>query len=194
MKSKIFIGACLSLVSLGSLADSSVSNYVEVGYSSQEHDVLEGDYKGFELAGSYQLNEDFFVSAKYISTEEDRDLEFVRKSLGVGFVISADDDSTWYTQFDAVNVLFDRDYAASFDQNGFQLGFGYQRTLSDAFSFNVEISRLHARKVDDTFGDFSPTYLTLGGKYQFSDAFSVYGDFEYEDEGERATLGLRYSF
>ena len=176
------------------MADSNVSNYIEVGYSSQDHDILEGDYKGFELAGSYQLNEDFYIAGKYISNEEDRDLEFIRQSIGVGIVLSSDDDSAWYTQFDVVNVEFDRDYAASFDQHGFQLGFGYQMSLSDAFSFSVEVSRLHAREVDDTFGDFSPTYLTLGGKYQFSDAFSVYGDFEYEDESERAVIGVRYSF
>ena len=194
MKSKILIGACLSLASLGCLAETSVSNFVKVGHTTQEHDVLTGDYTGIELSGSYKLNDDFFLTGEYISTEEDRDLEFVRKSIGVGMIISADENSAWYTEFGSVNVQFDRDYAASFDQTGFQLGFGYQIEVAEGWTLNAEVTRVHARKVDDTFGDFSPTYITLGGQYQFSESFGAYGEYEHEQDGARAAFGIKFSF
>lgn len=194
MNLKMIIGTCLSIISVGALAGSSVSNYVEVGYTSQDNDILLGDYTGFEMAGSYQLNDDFYLVGEYITTKEDRDLEIMRKGAGVGIVLSADESSAWYTEFSFVNVQFDRDYAASFDQTGFQLGFGYQLEFAENWTVNADVTRLHAREVDPTFGDYSPTFVTLGGNYAFSDAFSVYGDFEYESDGDRVAFGLRYSF
>ncbi len=194
MKLKYLIGLGFALCSTASFAETKVYDYVDVGYTSSDNDVLRGDYTGFELSGVIKLNDDFFLSGDYISTNEDRDLDFTRQSIDLGIILYTSENGTLYTKAGFAKVDFDRDDAASFEQTGYQISFGYQSELVENFTYSVELKHLNAREVDSTFGKFDPTYITLGGIYRLNDSISLYGDYEYEDEGERATFGVRYNF
>lgn len=194
MNTKIMIGACLSIASFTSAADSNITNYIEIGHSAQESDDFSGDFKGAELAASYQLSDNFFFATKYISTKDKRDFKNDRKTAGIGYVFSTDENSAWYTQLDVVNVEIGRDYAASFNETGYQVGVGYQLDFMENWTFDAEIKYLNTGEVDSTYGDYSLTMLSMGAAYEFTEALWLYGDYEYESDGERIAFGLRFSF
>jgi len=194
MKNKILITAMLSALSLGAIAEEMPSfNFAEVGYTTQEHDAVGGDASGFELAGSYDLEGDFYLAGSYLSTS-DRGLDLGLTTFGGGYQFGLTDSTVMYAQLDYARVIFDRPNAGEFDSNGYQISVGVRSNVTEAIELKGAVKFLNAGNVDSTYGDFNPTYIELGASYLFTDELSVYADYENESDSDRYSFGLRYNF
>ena len=193
MNKKILIASLLSTFSLGASAQLPTFDFVEVGSSVHDHDFSGEDFGGYELEGSYQFIDDFYVAGKHVSATES-DLEIATTTVGVGYQMGVTEHSIFYTQFDIANVLFERDAAGKFEETGFQLGVGYRHMVTDSIQLQAGLKYLDAGEVDATFGDYNPTYVTLGANYSFDEDFAIYADFETESDSDRYSFGLKYDF
>ena len=193
MKKKILIASLLSTFSLGASAQLPTFDFVEVGSSVQDHDMSGEDFGGFELEGSYQFTDDFYIAGKHVSTNES-DLELATTTLGIGYQLGVTEHSVFYTQLDIASVLFERDAAGKFEDQGFQIGIGYRHKVSDSFQLEAGLKYLDAGEVDATFGDYNPTYVIVGANYILNDEFAIYADLESEADSDRYSIGLKYDF
>ncbi|TQV74047.1 outer membrane beta-barrel protein [Aliikangiella marina] len=193
MKSKMCIALAATLLSLNAAAETPTFNYVKVGFTEQDPEYIGVEQSGFEVAGAYDLDKEYYIAGKYISTSDDN-LDSVRGTIGVGYKMDLTDDTLMFFQIDYAAIEFDQTNAGTFDESGFQVGLGFRSYVSDSFEVNGVINYLDAGKVDDTFGDFNQTFIQLGGEYYMNDEFSIYADYEYDSDASRYAVGVKYSF
>jgi|GEM_PF-3054081 len=193
MNKKILTAALLSALSFNASAQLPTFDFVEVGSTIQDHDATGEDFGGFELEGSFQFNDDFFVAGKHVATEES-DLELATSTFGVGYQMGVTEHSVFYTQLDFANVILERPAAGKFEEQGYQFGVGYRHRIGDDFQLEAAVKYLDAGKVDDTYGYYQPTFVTLGANYAITEEFAIYADFETEEDSDRYSFGLKYDF
>lgn len=190
---KTLLTAFLLAVPLSINAEPLSFDFAEIGYTSTERDEIGGEFTGFEVAGSYQLNEDFYLLAEHVSTN-DRGLDIQTSTLGAGYLYPITDPAILFTQLDLAHVVLDRDDAGKFSGIGFQANVGLRIGLTDAFEVEAAIKYINAGKVDETYGDYESTYLSIGGSYMLSDSFAIYADYEANSESKQHSMGMRYYF
>ena len=102
--------AALSMLVSSAVAAQSLSyNYLQLGYSAGEYDDLEVfNLGGFEVEGSYEINDNFFVSGKYRDADDSAqgftfDEAYWQACIGYRFNFRADivfDTRIYYNQVD----------------------------------------------------------------------------------------------
>ena len=193
MNKKILIAGLLSVVSLGASAESPSFSFVEAGYTAQDNDLIDGDYTGYELEGSYQLSNNFYLAAKHVITTEDS-LDLSTTTFGVGYHYFLTKSTAMYVQADYAAVILERANSGKFDEQGTQLGLGIKSMITDAIEIDVALKYLDAGEVDTTFGEYDKTYGLIGANYLLSDSVSIYADYEIEEDSNRYSMGFRYRF
>lgn len=170
-------------------------SFVEVGSTELESDIVAGDFSGFEIAASYELKDNFFLTGKHITTKDDAtDLELETTTLGLGYQYFLGDSTTLFMHLDFAGVVFDRENAGRFDEQGHQFGIGVKSQLTDRFEVEASLRYLDAGEVDATFGLYNKSYALVGVNFMVVDNFSVYADYEAEEDGNRAAFGFRYDY
>ncbi len=193
MKNKVLMTVLLSAFSLGTMAETPTFNYVEAGLAAQEHDAVEGDFGGYKLAGSYELNSDFYLAGRFLTTS-DRGLDLGLTTFGVGYQFAMSENTVLFTQLDFASVTFDRANSGEFEDKGYQVSFGVRSNMTESIEFKAAVKLLNAGEVDSTYGDFNPTYLEVGVSYMISAPFSLYADYERESDSNGYSFGVRYNF
>jgi hypothetical protein len=193
MNKKLLVASMLSVMSLGASAETPSFSSIEVGYTTQENDFVDGDYTGYEAAASYQVSDNFYLAAKQINTSEDS-FEISTSTFGVGYLHSIGESSAMYAQVDYAAVFLERASSGDFDEQGVQLAVGVKSKVLDSFELDVSLRMLDAGEVDPSFGDYQKHFILIGLDYHLSNDFSIYTDYENEKDSERYSFGVKYNF
>jgi len=193
MKKKILIAMILSAMPVVVVAETPSFNFVKGGYTEQGSDDFDIDTDGFELAGSFEVNDLFYLSGKHTDASEDF-LELAVTTFGVGYQHEIAESTLIYAQVDWAKVVFDRPNSGEFDDQGYQVSIGIRSFVTDSLELDAAVRFLDAGTVDATYGDFNPTYIEVGASYFFTEELAAYASYENESEGNRYSIGLRYDF
>ncbi|MGX5175418.1 hypothetical protein ACUR5C_15465 [Aliikangiella sp. IMCC44653] len=183
----------LGINSVSLLAAEPNFSYVEIGSTEQEYDTLAGKFSGYEIAASYQLEDDFFIVGKAIATEANG-LDMQTKTIGIGYHYPLLNNTKLILQLDAVGVVFNRPGAGEFDEQGKQFSIGIKSQLTQWLELEVSARRIDAGQVDAAYGDYEIDYTLVGLNFSVTKNFGIYADFETEDDSERVSFGLRYDY
>ncbi|MCW8879993.1 MAG: hypothetical protein OQK51_23265 [Kangiellaceae bacterium] len=195
MKNKLvgILGIC-GLLAFNVQAERPSFNFVEAGATDLDHETVEGDFTGFEISGSYELPDDFYIIGKYVTTE-DEGIEMSNKLVGIGYHYHLFKNTVLVLQLDAVEVVFGRRDAGEFEEKGFQWNLGIRSQITDALEAGLTAKYLDAYEVDPEFGNYRPSYLTLDLSYKVYDEVAFYLEYEKEKEGStRSVLGFKYYY
>jgi len=99
---KIGLIALLASMSWGTQAANFDYNYGQIGYET-------GDFEGLTLTGSFEINKDIFVLARYVALTNDDfgvDLDYDEISVGAGYHMPIDKktDAVFTVSFDSAEV------------------------------------------------------------------------------------------
>ncbi len=173
-------------------------NYIEGGPTSMEHDTVDGDFKGFELTGSYELPDNFYIVARYLQTDDEvtdeQEVEISNKIIGIGYHQEIYTDTVFTLQLDAAEVTFGQPNAGEFVEKGFQWSVGVKSQITDSLEVELVGRVLDADQVDDEFGYYRPSFWVLGAHYKIVDDFSIYVDLESGSDSDRTVFGIRYDY
>lgn len=195
MKSSLLMVLAFSSLSFTTQAEVPSFNFFEVGATEQESDIVDGDFSGFEVAASYELKDNFFLSGKHITTKDDAtDLELTTTTVGLGYRYGLGDSTILFMHLDFAGVVFERENSGSFDEQGHQFGIGVKSQITDAFEVEASLRYVDAGEVDETFGLYNKTYALIGVNFMVANSVSLYADYEAEEEGNRAAFGVRYDY
>ncbi|WP_196139963.1 hypothetical protein [Aliikangiella sp. G2MR2-5] len=183
----------LTGISLPALAERPSFNYLELGPTSMEHETVEGDFKGFEFTGSYELPDNFYLFTKYVRTD-DQDIDMINKYLGIGYHYHLFADTRLILQLDAAEITFGRQEAGEFVEKGFQWSVGIKSQLTESLEVEFVARALDANQVDSEFGYYRPSFMVLGFHHKIFDDFSIFADFEKGSESDRQVVGIRWDY
>ena len=181
------------------LAEASNFNYVEVDYIQQKVDILgvDIDFDGFELSGSYEVNDDVFVSARYASVSLDEDIPGVKAdvdgyALGVGYVFGSNSTATVFGELGYVDRSAKASdsitgMSAKTDGDGISAGLGVRMNTSERSELNFGLSYF-----DFDEGGASVGYVEF--VFEFVKDFSGTLNFSSSDGDTTAGFGVRYSY
>jgi len=180
MNKKIIVGAVLSVLSFGAMADTPSFDNIEIGYTTVDFDFgFEPD--GFELKGSKQISDDFYIAGDY-SDVSDLGIDVSITTFGVGYKNDFSDTSSFFVELDYANVEIE-----SFDEDGYELTLGVRSMINDQFELMGALEYLEIDGEDTT-------YLVLGGAYDFTDSVAAYANYKYESDESRYSIGVRFNF
>jgi opacity protein-like surface antigen len=186
MKKLVLSSAILSILSFGALADTPSFNFLEIGYTdSFDSEVIDG----YEVNGSFELNESFFLSASYTKATESKLIDLDGYQFGLGYKSKLSDSSVWFTQIDYVKIDNEFDlpgFSASISEDGYQLSLGVKNNISKSLELSAAIKYIDIVEDD--------TYTELGAVYNFTDSSGVYFNIETDFDDSNYAIGLRMSF
>jgi len=181
MKKKLFAGAILSVLSFGALADTPSFNNIEIGYSNIDFDGLP-DFSGFEIKGSKELSENWYLAGDYTDVSEGG-FSLSLTTFGFGYKNDFSDSSSYFAEIDYARL----DADGGVDESGYEISFGVRSMLSNELELKAAIEYLDIDNEDTT-------YLVLGSAYNFTDNMALYADYKYESDVSEYGVGVRFSF
>jgi len=186
-------------VRVKSIPEASNFNYVEIGYVQQKIYILGGDvdFNGFELSGSYEINDDVFVTARYADVSLDEDIPGLKAdvdgyALGVGYVFGSNRTATVFGELSYVDQSAKASdsitgMSAKTDADGIGAVFGVRMNTSERSELNFGLSY-----VDFDEGGASVGYIEF--VFEFVEGFSGALNFASSDGDPSAGFGVRYSY
>ncbi len=187
MKSKLLAIAvgCLA-VPVAATAEV-VFNYLEAGYVNTEIDTGFGDEDGdgFSLAGSFDINNDFFLFGDYASA----DIAFVDFSLlklGGGFRTSAGGPAQLVATAAFARAEADAGPFGDASDNGFALAFGARGEFSPVVEWDLFLNYID---LDD-----SETSVKGAARYKFSPTIAVGASLESGDDTTTFGVQVRWLY
>ncbi len=163
-------------------------NYFSLGYATIEFDDVNVDGDGFGLAGSYAINEDFHVFAGYEAAGLDFDIDATTLGAGIGWHTGLSPVVDLVANLSYQYVELDTPGPGNFDDSGLGLGVGLRFAASDKVELNAGINYVD---LSDSGGD---TGFSLGGLYDFTDAFALGLGGNWSDDSSSYTLSGRFYF
>jgi hypothetical protein len=170
------------------LAEMSYSN-VEVSFIDVEvgQGPFDVDGDGFEIAGSYELNDRIFVFGEWQDQSLDFGLDGEALELGAGLTHGFSDKVDFVgtlsfvdTEVKAGNVTVDDD--------GLALGAGVRGRVNDSVELEAGLKYVD---FDESGGD---TGLTFGGRYYFNPSMALGASADFNDNVDTLRLGFRWEF
>lgn len=163
-------------------------NYFQLSYGTVEFDDVNVDGDGFGLAGSYAINENFYVFGGYEAAGLDFGVDATSLGAGLGWHtdLSPVVDLTASVSYQYVEL--DASGIGSVDDNGLGLGLGLRFAASDKLELDAGISYVD---FSDSDGD---TGFGVGGLYDFTDSFSLGLGANWSDDTTSYTLSGRFYF
>jgi len=188
MKSVSLLGALLAfaLAPYAAFAEMSYSGF-ELSFVDVDLDNVNVNGDGFEIGGSYELNDKFFLLGEW----QDQNLDFgidgraIELGAGLHHPLAANLDfvgtlSYIDTQLDVGNV--------SADDDGLALGGGIRTTFGKTFQLDAML-----RYVDyDNAG--SDTGIRVNGRWYFTDRMAVLFGTDLNDNADTLRVGFRAEF
>jgi hypothetical protein len=180
------LALALATLSVPALASDGPSySYADLGYVDSDIGIS-GD--GFQLRGSYAVNDAFFLFGQYSDTSYDNffDLGVGELRLGFGWHTPMSDRADFVAALNFERVDIDTSVGSA-DDTGFGLKLGVRGKLSDALEVNT-----HVRHANYGQGA-SDTLFGIGGAFALNDRFSVVLEIEQGDS-DTLMLGARWGF
>lgn len=153
---------------------------VEINYLDLDGDAgISGD--GFELVGSWELNDDFHLFGSWEDQSFDFGIDGEVLELGGGWNHGFSDTLDFVATLSYVDV----DYDVGSD-NGLALGGGIRTRLGDSFEVDAGLKYVDL--------DESDTGLHVGARYYFNDSMALGASIDDNDNADTLRLGFRWEF
>lgn len=163
-------------------------SFFSLGYGNIEFDDVNVDGDGFNVGGSYAINDSYHVFADYSSADLDGGIDATEFGAGIGWHTSLSDAVDLVAGLSYEYVELDASGFGSVDDNGFGLGVGLRFAASEALELNAGINYVDLSDSGDDTG------FSVGGLYDLSDAFSVGLGGSWSDDTSSYTLSGRFYF
>jgi len=145
------------------------------------------DGDGFEIGGSYELTDKFYVFGEWQDTSLDFGIDGEQLELGGGFHTPLSNTVDFVATLSYINAEFENNFGSA-DDDGLALGGGVRARLSDSFELNGAV-----RFVDfDESGN--DTGFTVGGRWYFADNMAITAQADFFDEVDVLGIGFRAEF
>jgi hypothetical protein len=185
LRTLFFAGAMLPL---GAAAQDLDYTFVEAAYVDTEVDAgpfdIDGD--GLALTGSYLITDTVFLLGEYSSYDYDGSLDATSYALGAGMRWGLKPELDLVGDLSWVHAELDRPVQSDIDDDGFRFGVGLRSRVHDDIEVQAGIRYLD---LDD-----SDTFLTLGGRYYFTDNVAAGLGLSLNDDDTGWNVSLRAEF
>src|SRR5262245_4485591 len=163
------------------LADMNYTN-LEVNYLDLDAGGVGINGDGFEIGGSWELNDQFHLFGSWQDQSYDGGYDGDMLELGAGWSHGFND------KMDFVGTLsyLDADFEGTSD-DGLALGGGIRARLGDSFEVEAGL-----KYVD--FDSDSDTGIQLGARYYFNDSMALGASIDDNDNFDTLRLGFRWEF
>jgi opacity protein-like surface antigen len=185
LKTLLCVGA---LLPLSVLAQDMNYTFVEAAYLNSDIDAgpLNVDGDGLGLRGSLLITDQVFLFGEYNSYDYDRGIDLTSYSLGAGVRWGLKPELDLVADIGWVHAKLDRPFQRNISDDGIGLGIGLRSRVHDAIEVQAGIRYLD---LDD-----SDTFLTLGGRYYFTDSVAVGLGLSLNDDDTGWSIGIRAEF
>lgn len=163
-------------------------NYLSAGFGTLEFDDINVDGNGFTLDGSYAISDSLHVFAGYDTAGLDLGVDANTWNAGIGYNTSVSDKIDMVARLSYEYIEIDVPAVGSVDDNGLGLGIGLRYAANEEVELNAGIDY-----VDYSDGG-DDTAFALGGRYKFTEEFSVGLDGSWGDDTSRYSISGRYYF
>lgn len=179
--------------SAGAMAESPNWTYIDASYVSS--DLNDAEPEGFEIRGSYEINDMFFVDGSYTDQDDDIDaadgdfdFELSNFDLGVGAKYGLSETTDVYGRlawqnWDIETDLFDD------DENGYSAAVGIRSVVWQGLELNAEAGYIDVGDFIDGEGFFE-----VGGIYNLANGLGLGVSYGEIDDLETWKATVRYSF
>ena len=190
MKLQTLCGTAIALIALPgiSLAEFNYTS-AEISYVDVDYDIgnfsVDGD--GFNIAGSYTIADEFFVSGSYEDYSFDFGVDGDVLEIGGGYFHMLNEDLDFVAAFGYLETEVS---SGNFrvDDDGLYLGGGIRTQLSDEFQVEAMLKYVNMDKGD------SDTGIELRGRYYFNEQFAVIAQADIGNDFEIFSIGVRAEF
>lgn len=158
-------------------------DFLELRFVDAEFGNVDGD--GLQIAGSYNINENWLLIGGFSSLDLDFGLDLTMLEAGGGYVWPQNDQFDLFATGSIVRVDVDAG-GGSADETGFRLVGGMRNWFTPQLEGRAELNYLD---VDD-----SDTYIELGGDYHFSPNFAAGVTIDLGGDADAVTIGARWFF
>lgn len=163
-------------------------NFVEGSIVDVELDGpgnVDGD--GLEIAGSYALDERFFVLGRWQDQDFDRGVDGRLIELGAGLHHALSDTIDFVATLTYLDLELDAGNASA-DDDGIAIAGGIRARLAEQFEVDA------ALKLIDSDNSGTDSTLMLGGRYYFRDTMAVTAGMDFGDDADTLKIGFRLEF
>ena len=186
-KKNIFTKSALSLLLLAGISTSAVQasdvkyNYIEGRYilDAETDNNVDGD--GFQLGGSFRINNDFYVIGSYQTLDLDFNNDIDTLKIGAGYILPI--NGQWDANFSL--SLVNRDVNSN-DDNGFSASAGVRGMLTPKIEGRAAVNYIDVNDSD--------TFITLGADYFVLRNLSVGVEADLSGDLDTVSIGARYYF
>lgn len=163
-------------------------NTIEISLIDVDFGRASADGDGYEIAGSFDINERLFALASYQDQSLDFGIDGSSFALGIGFHDELGDD----LDFVASATLIGSEVKAlgfSIDDDGFGIAGGVRGRLADTFQLDALLNWV------DLDNSGSDTFISLAGRYYFNEQFAISARTNIGDDNRDIfQLGVRIEF
>ncbi len=179
--------------SAGAMAESPNWTYIDASYVSS--DLGDAEPEGFEIRGSYEINDMFFIDGSYTDQDDDIntaigdfDFEFSNFDLGVGakYGLSETTDVYGRVAWQSWDIETDLD---DDDDNGYSAAVGIRSVVWQGLELNAEAGYIDVGDFFDGEGFFE-----VGGIYNLANGLGLGVSYGEIDDLETWKATVRYSF
>jgi len=166
--------------------------YVDLGYVVGDSEGDDNDVDGFSLRGSLGFAGIWHVQLDYLDVDFDQfDASFDGFELRGGIHPAATDNTDFVLDIGYFDGTFEESGEADVDADGFTFRTGVRSNISDNNELRSFISLTYGDI--DGEGDFTDIGYSVGGQYNFNEAWSVGVDASVGGD-DLANLYVRWSF
>ena len=161
---------------------------VELSFVDVEIDAPSVDGDGFEIAGSFEINDSFFALGAYQDQDFDFGIDGNSLQLGVGYHTELGDDLDFVGTASWVSAEVEAG-GLSFDDDGLGIAGGIRAAVADGFQVDAMLNWVD---LDDSGSD---TWIALTGRYYFNEQIAGFVRLGVgQDDADTLQLGARFEF
>ena len=186
-------GLTLLLLAVPTFAADISYNFIEAEY--QEIDIDSGflggfdiDGDGYGIGGSFELNENWFIGARYSKADFDFGVDLDQLMLGAGYHVPISDNADFYGMFSFVSAEASVDGFDSIDEDGYAATIGLRGMIGERFELNGSLAYVDFGNGGDS------TAFGAGALYNFGDAFAAGFSVGIDDDVTTYGIGFRVYF
>jgi hypothetical protein len=168
------------------LADMNYTN-LEINYLDVDVGDTNVSGDGFELGGSWELNDSFHLFGSWQDQSYDGGVDGEALEIGGGWSHGFSDTLDFVGTLSLVDMEFSGPGGSASD-DGLALGGGIRSRLGESFELDAGL------KYVDLDESGSDTGIAVGARYYFNDSMALGASFDSNDDFDTLRLGFRWEF
>lgn len=161
---------------------------VELSLIDIELDAPSVDGDGFDIAGSFEINDQFFAFGAYQDQSLDFGIDGSALSLGAGYHDSINEQLDFVATASLVSAEVEA-FGFSGDDDGFGIAGGIRAALNQDFQVDAMLNWVD---LDDSGSD---TFISVTGRYYFNESIAALLQTSFgDDDADVFRIGVRFEF